>query len=145
LLLVAFLLVKAPNCHLFPVLASVVQGDVVNCNSVNILCPADPSVKAKSQVYLSASLGKLILKCSIARLDRQNRKFPPILIITEAKNAHFFLCKPIGFVHQELRDFVKMTLTRVSSRVQSFCEKRDSIGVTIFLNVTRLESPFFST
>jgi len=62
LLQVAFLLVNSPNCHLFPVLASVVQGDAVNCNSVNILCPADPSVKAKSQVYLSASCGKLILK-----------------------------------------------------------------------------------
>jgi len=33
LLLVAFLLVNAPNCHLSLVLASVVQGDVVNCNS----------------------------------------------------------------------------------------------------------------
>jgi len=33
LLLVAFLLVNAPNCHLSLVLASVVQGDAVNCNS----------------------------------------------------------------------------------------------------------------
>jgi len=33
LLLVAFLLVNAPNCHLSLVLASVVQGDEVNCNS----------------------------------------------------------------------------------------------------------------
>jgi len=32
LLLVAFLLVNAPNCHLSLVLASVVQGDEVNCN-----------------------------------------------------------------------------------------------------------------
>jgi len=31
LLLVAFLLVNAPNCHLSLVLASVVQGDAVNC------------------------------------------------------------------------------------------------------------------
>jgi len=36
-------------------------------------------------------------------------------IITEAKNSHFFVCKRTGFVHQEFRDFVKMTLTRVSS------------------------------
>jgi len=61
------------------------------------------------------------LKCSIAWLDWQNRKFPPILIITEAKNAYFFVYKRTGFVHQELRDFVKMTLSRVidcdSSRV----------------------------
>jgi len=33
LLLVAFLLVTAPNCHLLLVLASVVQGDAVNCNT----------------------------------------------------------------------------------------------------------------
>jgi len=32
LLLVAFLLVNAPNCHLSLVLASVVHGDAVNCN-----------------------------------------------------------------------------------------------------------------
>jgi len=32
LLLIAFLLVNAPNCHLSLVLASVVQGDAVNCN-----------------------------------------------------------------------------------------------------------------
>jgi len=53
------------------------------------------------------------LKCSIAKLDKQNRKFAPILIIIEAKNAHFFVCKRTGFVHQELKDIVKMTLTRV--------------------------------
>jgi len=47
---------------------------------------------------------------SITRLESQNRKFAPILIVT---------------------------------RVESFCEKRDSSRVTIFLNVTRvkLESP----
>jgi len=32
LLLVAFVLVNAPNCHLSLVLASVVQGDATNCN-----------------------------------------------------------------------------------------------------------------
>jgi len=36
------------------------------------------------------------------------------LIITEAKIPLFFVCKRTGFVHQELRDFAKMTLTRVS-------------------------------
>ena len=35
MLLVAFLLVDAPNCHLSLVLASVVQGDAVNCNTAN--------------------------------------------------------------------------------------------------------------
>jgi len=34
LLLVAFLLVNAPNCHISHVLVSVVQSDAVNCNSM---------------------------------------------------------------------------------------------------------------
>jgi len=34
LLMVAFLLVNAPNYHLSLVLASVVQGDAVNCNII---------------------------------------------------------------------------------------------------------------
>jgi len=34
LLLVAFLLVNAPYCHLSFVLASVVQGDAANCNTI---------------------------------------------------------------------------------------------------------------
>ena len=79
-------------------------------------------MKGKSQVYICASWGHLILKCSIAQLDKQKRKFAPILTITEAQNAHFFVCKRNGFVHQELEDIVKMTLTRV----KSFCKKRDS-------------------
>jgi len=37
LLPVAFLLVNAPNCHLCLVLASVVQGDAVNCNTIPLL------------------------------------------------------------------------------------------------------------
>ena len=61
------------------------------------------------------------LKCSIAKLDKQNRKFAPIVIIIEAKHAHFFVCKRTGFAHQELKDIVKITLIRVidcdSSRV----------------------------
>jgi len=40
LLLVTFLLVNAPNCHLSLVLASVVQGDAVNCNT----CPKQPDL-----------------------------------------------------------------------------------------------------
>ena len=37
MLLVAFLLVNAPNCHLSFVLASVVQDDAVNCNKYGSL------------------------------------------------------------------------------------------------------------
>jgi len=96
-------------------------------------------VKEKSQVYLCASWGVWSLQCSIERLDRQNRKFAPILIITEAKNAHFFKCTRSRFVYQELRDFVKMTLTRFSSNWR-WLESSHSVK-----NVTRVESPFFST
>ena len=80
--------------------------------------PCWSSVKAVSGLPL-CNLGKLqicSIKCNIARLDRQNRKFLPVLIITETKRAHFFVCKRTGFDHEELRGFVKMTLTRVSSR-----------------------------
>jgi len=71
------------------------------------------------------------LKCSIAQLDSQDRKFVQILIITETKNSDFFVCKRIEFVHQRLRDFAKMTLTRVVKWLER---------VTIFLNATRVES-----
>ena len=37
MLLVAFLLVNAPNCHISLVLASVVQGDAVNCKTMNLI------------------------------------------------------------------------------------------------------------
>jgi len=63
----------------------------------------------------------------------QNRKFPPIVINTEVKSAHLFVCKRSGFAHQELRDFVKMTLTRVSS--YWLCDSNHSVK-----NVTRVES-----
>jgi len=66
-----------------------------------------------------------VFKCSTAWLDGQNKKYATILIITKSKNAHFFICKRAGFVYPRLRDFVKMTLTRV----ESFYEKRDSSRV----------------
>jgi len=46
LLLVAFLLVTAPNCHLSLVLASAVQGDAVNCNT------GAPNTALKSMLLL---------------------------------------------------------------------------------------------
>jgi len=52
---------------------------------------------------------------SITRLESQNRKLAPILIITGPKNDHFFVCEQTGFVDQKLWDIAKMTLTRVSS------------------------------
>jgi len=61
------------------------------------------------------------------------------LIITEAKHALFFKRTRSGFVYQELRDFVKMTLTRVSSH-WLWLESSHSVK-----NVSRVESPFYST
>jgi len=67
------------------------------------------------------------------------------LIITEPKYPHFFVCKRTGFFHEDLRDFCKndsesnlesLTVTRV----ESFCENCESSRVTIFFNVTRVES-----
>ena len=65
---------------------------------------------------LSTQVGETwSLKCSIAWLDRQNKKVPTILIITEAKYVHFFVCKRTGFVHQRLKDFVKWLRFSVSN------------------------------
>jgi len=36
-----------------------------------------------------------------------------MLITTEAKKAHFFVCKRTVFVNETFGDFVKMTLTPV--------------------------------
>ena len=106
------------------------------CVNRSVLCPSGPLVKSKSQVYLCASYEYLTLGYSITRLESQNRKFAPILIITGPKNDHFCVCKQTGFVDQRLSDFAKMTLTRVSSHWLWL----ESIRVTIFLNVTRVES-----
>ena len=50
---------------------------------------------------------------SITRLESQNRKFAPILIITGPKNDNLFVCKQTGFVNQRLWDFTKMSVIRV--------------------------------
>jgi len=47
------------------------------------------------------------------RRHNQNRKFVPILIITEAQTVPFFVSKWAGFVQQIFGDYAKMTLTRV--------------------------------
>jgi len=73
------------------------------------------------------------LEYSITRLESQNRKFAPILIITGPKNDLFFVCKQTGFVDQRLWDFAKMTLNRVSSH-WLWLESSHSVK-----NVTRVE------
>ena len=51
---------------------------------------------------------------SITRLGVKTENWHQ-LIITGPNNYHFFVCKQTVFVDQRLRDFAKMTLTRVSS------------------------------
>jgi len=106
-----------------------------NHNRVSIYCARlTPQWKQSIRSSSMQAWETWSLKCSITRPYRQSRKFPPILIITEAKNAYFFVCKPTGFVHQELRDFVKRTLTRVSSH-WLWLESSHYVK-----NVTRVES-----
>jgi len=72
LLLVAFRLVNAPNCHLSLVLASVVQGDAVNCNThltrkeVQLVhmseCATLPQAQVKSFAILRAHLQQHVHK-----------------------------------------------------------------------------------
>jgi len=59
------LLVNAPNCHLSLVLASVVQGDAVNCNNI--------------QVCLYASWGHLIVKMQHSTTRQLKQKISPNL------------------------------------------------------------------
>ena len=108
-----------------PTILSIIAIEIMHLK-LSIYC-ALLTLQWKQSLRSSSTQGRdtWSLKYSIAQLDRQNRKFVPILIITEAKNAHFFLCKRIGFVHQELKDIVKMTPTRV----ESFCKKRDTSQV----------------
>jgi len=66
------------------------------------------------------------LKGNIARLDSQNRKFAPILNITEAKKSSF-LC-------------VQTHYWACPSEAQRFCKSDcDSSRVTIFLSMTRVK------
>jgi len=69
--------------------------------SGNILDSRRSPLRHSGSVITSAlcKLGLLILGYSIERLDRQKRKFAPIVVITEAKKAHFFVCTRSGFVY----------------------------------------------
>jgi len=102
-----------------------------------MLCLADPSVKAKSQVYLCARS----LKCSTARLHSQNRKFMAILIISKAKNAYFFVCKRTRLVHQRLKDFVNTKSLLIATIGVLFCPKRykQPSPSNVFLNGVRVQ------
>ena len=72
MLLVAFLLVRSPNCHLSLVLAAVVQGDAVNCNSdMSNVTPRYLGSEQKGRVSLlmltfSSRLASLLLRWKTA-------------------------------------------------------------------------------
>jgi len=112
------------------------ESESEKCDSAH-LCP---SVKAKSQVSLYASWGNLNFKMQHSTTRQAEQKTCANHDHHWSKNAHFLVCKRTGFVNQELRDFAKITLIRVSShdcdssRADTFCEKPDSS------RVTRLES-----
>ena len=115
--------------------------------SVGLYCALlAPQWKANLRSTSSKVMNTWPLGYTTTGLESQNTKFALILIITGPKNDHFSVCKQTRFVDQRLWDFAKMTLTPVSShdcdssRVEWFCEKRESNRVTIFLNVTRVES-----
>jgi len=69
--------------------------------------------------------------------SRGSKINPTLKVCAHNRVAH--ASKRTGFVHQELRDFVKMTLSRVSSH-WLWLKSSDSVK-----NLTRVESPFFST
>jgi len=96
-----------------------------------------PSVMVRNTSYL---------KYRITRLESLNRKFAPILIITEGKNDNFLACKQTGLVDHGLsqrfckNDSDSRPESLMLTRVESFCEKRDSSPVAIVPNVTCVES-----
>jgi len=83
-------------------------------------------------------------KGSIARPDSQDRNFAPILNVTEAIKCSFLCVKPNGVCPSKAQRYsTNDTDTSLESlivtRIESFCEKRRSSRVTIFLNMTRVE------
>jgi len=96
-------------------------------------------MKAKCQVYLYARWRNLILKMQHITTTQSKQKICADLDHHWSNKCYFFVCKRTGFVHQELNDIVNMTLTRFSSH-WLWLESSHFVK-----NVTRVESPFFST
>jgi len=91
---------------------------ISNRNNVfNVLCATGLSVKSKMLSITLYKVEHVILKMchKTTRRHSKRRKFAPVLIITEAKETHFFLWKRSELVNLKLGDFENMTLTRVSS------------------------------
>ena len=109
--------------------------------SVNILCPDDPSVKAKSQVSLYASWGNLILKMQHIATRQAKQKISTNLDHHWSKKCSFLCVQTNRACPSGIERFSKndsdsslepLTVNRV---VSSHSVK----------NVTRIESPFFLT
>jgi len=89
----------------------------LNHDNVSIYCALLTPQWKQSVRPSSVQVGETCsLKCRIAWPDKQNKKFAPILIITEAKNAHFFV----------QRNWV------CSSGTQRFCKNDSSSGTQRF-------------
>jgi len=117
----------------------------LNHDNLSIYCAsADPSVTAESQVCLFASRGHLIVEIQHSTTRQSKQK------ISTKHDHHWskkssFLCVQTNWVcPSRIQRFCKndsdsslesLTVTRV----ESFCEKRDSNRVTIFFNETRVE------
>ena len=79
------------------------------------IVPCWPLSERKVSGLPLCKLRCLILKMWHRTTSQAKQKICANLDHHWSKNAHFFKCTRSGFVYQELRDFVKMTLTRVPS------------------------------
>ena len=108
-------------------------------NVFDVLCPAGPSVKCKVLALPSWQVERLILKMyhDTTRRYSKNRTFTPILTVTEAKKAHFFVHKRTGFVNHM---FWRLKKNDSDSTCESLIVTRVELNHLI-KNVTRVESP----
>jgi len=101
--------------------------DVSICPYCALLAPQwKPNLRSTSvQVMNTWPLGY-----SITRLESQNRKFAPILIITGPKNDIFLYANKLGLSIRDseiLKNDSDSSLeSLIMTRVESFCEQRDS-------------------
>jgi len=104
------------------------------------LCPADPSVKAKSQVSLYVSWGHVILNMQYSTTGQAKQKISANLDYHWSKKKCSFLCVQTNwFCPSRTQRFYENDSdscleSLIVTRDESFCEK-----------MTWVESPFFST
>jgi len=110
------------------------------CVNRSIVCPSDPQLKENLRSASVQVMNTWPLGYSMTRRESQNRKFAPILIITGPKWS--FLCMQTSWVCQSeaLRFSKNDSDSSLESLIVSRVESSHSVK-----NVTRGESPFFST